>query len=196
MIHKTRDSRGLTMVEMLCAVAILVLFALMLNTGLNMAMDNYRSMVLRSEADILVSTLSNVLTDELRYARNVEFNGDNTLKQYDSLLYGEDTKLTVGTGASEKKEGQIYAETNASVAPVDPAVATVPYAVLPESSYGKGMWSYGVDPASAATGMKITRVIGENCFEVKLHVKEKKGGSFIDIIPERTFYVRCLNPLP
>ena len=68
MTRKWKDSRGLTLVETLCAVAILVLLGLLVNTGLNLAMRGYRELTAQSELELLGSTLTSALADELRYA--------------------------------------------------------------------------------------------------------------------------------
>lgn len=193
MLHKMRDSRGLTMVEMLCAAAILILLALMVNTGLHMAMDSYRRMVLHSEANLLVSTLSDVLTDELRYASNVTALSPTTIK-YSSRLYLDDTTLTVGNGNDSasaadglgKNKGQIYAKTTKG-ASADWKL----YPVLTDASYGGDTWSYGVPDG----GLKIT-IGSDNIFKVELKVQEKQpDGTFSGITAEKTFSVRCLNPI-
>ena len=42
MRSKLKDNSGLTLVEMMCAVLILVLLSLMLNSGLSMAIKTYQ----------------------------------------------------------------------------------------------------------------------------------------------------------
>ena len=68
MRKKLKDTSGLTMVEMLCAVLILILLVLMINTGIHMAIRNYYSLTSESETDLLLSSLTDSLADKLRYA--------------------------------------------------------------------------------------------------------------------------------
>lgn len=49
MRKKLNSESGLTLVEMLCAVAILVLLVLLLSTGMQMALRTYRDIVAQSE---------------------------------------------------------------------------------------------------------------------------------------------------
>ena len=76
MRKKLSRSEGLTLVEMLAAVVILVLLGLILNAGLHMALNSYRTMCAQSETELLLSTLLNTLADDLRYASDVEPVGD------------------------------------------------------------------------------------------------------------------------
>lgn len=67
MKKKLRSSGGLTLVEALCAVVVLILLSLLLNTGLQMAVKSYHDITAESEAQLLLSTLSDALGDKLRY---------------------------------------------------------------------------------------------------------------------------------
>lgn len=68
MRKKLRDSGGLTAVEMLCAVAILVLLCMMMNTGVQMAVRSYCTVTAESEIQLLCSSISDALADKLRFA--------------------------------------------------------------------------------------------------------------------------------
>ena len=83
--QKLKNSRGLTLVEMMAASAILILLALMLHTGLIMAQDSYNKMTSESESQLLLSTLTDLLAHELRYARDVDT----------SVNYGRHTTLSL-----------------------------------------------------------------------------------------------------
>ena len=82
--RKLRARRGLTLVEMVAATAVLALLALMLHTGLLMAQNSYRQVTGESERQLLVSTLSDLLANELRYARDVLTDG-TALRLYTSV---------------------------------------------------------------------------------------------------------------
>ena len=86
-LRPTMSSRGLTLVETLCAVAILVLLGLLVNTGLNLAMRGYRELTAQSELELLGSTLTSALADELRYAREVETEAEGSVLGDGSALH-------------------------------------------------------------------------------------------------------------
>lgn len=92
--RKLKARRGLTLVEMVAATAVLALLALMLHTGLFMAQNSYRQMMGESERQLLVSTLSDLLANELRYARDISTD-ENGLQHYTSVNYGRNTTLAL-----------------------------------------------------------------------------------------------------
>lgn len=116
MRRKLADESGFTLVELLAAVVILMLLGLILNSGLQMAVHSYQTMTAQSETELLLSTLADAVTDELRYADDVtEQDGVVT---YTSASFGEGISLTVNDGqavAGGKK-------------------------LLPDGAYGKGRY--------------------------------------------------------
>ncbi len=101
MRKKLRGEGGLTLVELLAAVVILILLGLLLNTGLQMAVRTYRAVTAQSEVELLLSTAVDALADDLRYARDVSADGVGFT--YTSDSYGAGTSLTVD------ENGQILA---------------------------------------------------------------------------------------
>jgi prepilin-type N-terminal cleavage/methylation domain-containing protein len=95
--NKLRRQGGFTLIEMLAAVLILALLSLLLCTGLNLAVSGYRTMIEMSESQVLLSSLVNVLSDELRYARDMETTVAGEM-YYTSASYGRYTVLTVKSG--------------------------------------------------------------------------------------------------
>lgn len=93
MRKKLNSESGLTLVEMLCAVAILVLLVLLLGTGMQMALHTYRDIVAQSEADLLLSTAVDALADDLRYARDVTTGADGRLSGYTSDSFGKGASI-------------------------------------------------------------------------------------------------------
>lgn len=166
MRRKLAGREGLTLVEMLAAVAILVLLALILNTGLQMAVHSYRAMVAQSETELLLSTLADTLADELRYASDVITSGDDALVSYTSDSFGTDTALRVDAG-----DGKVYADSSQGAG----------QRVLPDGAYGSG-GRYEVEPVTIKYDAPI--------FTLSLSVKEKDGS----IGAAATIKVRCLNP--
>jgi len=93
--RKLRDSGGVTLVEMLCAVVILILLGLLLNTGLQMAVRSYLDVTAESETQLLLSTLTDALSDKLRYS-TVYVKEDGT---YSRTSIGE---ITLDNGTTGK----------------------------------------------------------------------------------------------
>lgn len=91
MKRKWSDSGGFTLVEGLCAAAVLVLLCLMLDTGMQAAARTCREMTARSETELLLNTLVNAIAGELRYAYGAETDGG-------SLTYSGGTGLTISGG--------------------------------------------------------------------------------------------------
>lgn len=168
MARKWKDSRGLTLVEMLCAVAILVLLGLLINTGLHLAVRSYRDITAQEELELLAASLSNALADDLRYAQFPETNTGGSLQKYQSERYNGDTVLSIGKDDENdgKDKGQLYANT---------------YRVLPSGAYGSG-GAYVVDH------FEITYADG--LFTVDLTVKQAAG----DLSAKAHFNVRRLSP--
>ena len=68
---KNRAKAGLTLVEMLCTVIIVLLFSVGLVNGMSLAVKSYQQSLMSSESQILVSTLTSIVSDELRYSGTV-----------------------------------------------------------------------------------------------------------------------------
>lgn len=97
MMKKIKSEAGLTVVEMLAAVMVLVLLSLMVGTGISMTMHAYETVVAQSEAELLLSTAIDALADDLRYAWNVKPDSslDKTNFTYSSDSYDKDVWLDV-----------------------------------------------------------------------------------------------------
>lgn len=67
MRKKLKNTSGLTFVEMLCATAILLLLVLMMSTGMQMALASYRTHTGDAETQLLLNSLTDALSDKLRY---------------------------------------------------------------------------------------------------------------------------------
>lgn len=91
--HKLRTRRGLTLAEMLVAVAVLGLVAMAVAVGCSAGLRVYRQSVAVSDAQTLASTLSQALMDELRYAQEIRYGDDGTLTGYTSANYGHNASI-------------------------------------------------------------------------------------------------------
>lgn len=167
MRKKLRSEGGLTLVELLCTVVILMLLGLMLNTGLQMAMRSYQDMTAQSEAQMLLSTLADALADDLRYATDVVTEADGTLR-YSSDSYGR-ASLTVDSGS-----GQVKANGKR---------------VLPAGAYGNGAYKVTEMDVTYEVVSHIDPDDDDGLFKVKLKVEQTNG----TVSAETEFTVRCLN---
>lgn len=70
MRKKLKSQQGLTLVETLCAVVILILLGLILNAGLQLSVRAYDDMTAETETELLLSTAADALADVLRFAVN------------------------------------------------------------------------------------------------------------------------------
>lgn len=148
MRRKLAGHEGLTLVELLAAVVILILLGLILNAGLQMAMTSYRAMIAHSETELLLSTLADILADDLRYAEDVAAR-EGMLDSYFSNSYGEGTRLRL-------ENGKVYADGGGNSG----------LRVLPDGAYGLN-GRYEVDAMEIGYADRV--------FTLKLSVKEKDG---------------------
>lgn len=148
MRRKLAGHEGLTLVELLAAVVILILLGLILNAGLRMAMTSYRAMIAQSETELLLSTLADILADDLRYAEDVAAR-EGMLDSYFSDSYGEGTRLRL-------ENGKVYADGGGNSG----------LRVLPDGAYGLN-GRYEVDAMEIGYADRV--------FTLKLSVKEKDG---------------------
>ena len=93
MKHKLRSRRGLTLSEVLVALLILSLVTVGVATGVSASLRVYRQATESSDAQMLASTLSTALMDELRYARNIQNDGSFT-----SDTFGEGVSVGIADG--------------------------------------------------------------------------------------------------
>ena len=83
-----RRKAGFSLGEVMVALLIVSLLSMSIATGVAFGMRQYNKAVANSEARILCSTLTSVITDELSNARN--FDSNNTLKAKDGQIYKGD----------------------------------------------------------------------------------------------------------
>lgn len=82
---KNKKTAGLTLTEMLCCVVIMLLVSIGMVNGVSLAVRNYQSSLMASESQVLCSTLTSIVSDELRYAGPVKW--ENPISFY-SRSYG------------------------------------------------------------------------------------------------------------
>lgn len=173
MRKKLNSESGLTLVEMLCAVAILVLLVLLLSTGMQMALRTYRDIVAQSEVDLLLSTAVDAIADDLRYAQDVSKSGANFT--YTSDSFGKDASIIVS--GDEKSKGQIMVGG---------------MRLLPTGAYGLNR-AYEVAEMKINPGGLDDSAAKEITFTINLTVKTTDG-RISAATPDSGVTVRCLNP--
>lgn len=91
---KLESSKGFSLIEVLAATLVLILIAAMLSVGIPGALNTYELVTATAEATTLLSTLSQSLADELRYATDIKLqNSDGvTLAGFTSSVYGQEVK--------------------------------------------------------------------------------------------------------
>lgn len=165
MRRKRTDERGFTLVEMLCATLILVLLALVMGTGLRLALRGYHEVTAESETQLLLSTALDALADDLRYARDVVTKADAAgpvLDTYRSDSYGQGAALELDSAKQLLAGGK---------------------RVLPPGAYGNGAYEVqDLRVLCTGGGFIIHLAVGET------------GGGVTASTPEEGVFVRCLNP--
>ena len=68
---RLRNKKGMSIVELLSAIAVMLLVTVVLVTGVRLGVKAYTKSVSMSEAQILCTTLTTAVNDELRYAGTV-----------------------------------------------------------------------------------------------------------------------------
>ncbi len=105
MIRKKLASKGgLTLTEVLVAVLIFALLSIVILYGTTAALRVYRKGVMASEARTLTATLTQSLSNELRYAQNIRVAGDGTVT-FDSRAFGADATVKNEGGRVQIRSG-------------------------------------------------------------------------------------------
>ena len=208
MRKKLKDTSGLTMVEMLCAVLILILLVLMINTGIHMAIRNYYSLTSESETDLLLSSLTDSLADKLRYAvvtkeTVTDESGASTVK-YTLFMGGE--KITLDFAATGASLDELVGLKDDMVV-VKSAEGAADKKLLPDAAYGNynkvSHSQSGSDPIKYKVQMindgAVDKPIvtcklsgGTITFEINLKIMDNSTGISKEA---RGLAVRCLNPV-
>lgn len=103
MRKKLRSQRGMTLMEVLCAIAVMGLLTAAIAFALPATASTYKSLTSGSEASVLCSTLSEAVSQELRFASNIRplpgasFADAGSPFLYDSQRFGPSVQLSVCT---------------------------------------------------------------------------------------------------
>ena len=88
---KQKKKAGLTMVELLCALAVLLLVAACMVVGVSLAVRSYDRSLASSEAQVLCATLQTTVSDELRYSGTLFYDQTGHLTGFFSQEHGVQT---------------------------------------------------------------------------------------------------------
>jgi type II secretory pathway pseudopilin PulG len=107
-MNKLKSKSGMTLTELISGIIVLLLVAGILTVGVRLGAKAYVESVSASEAQVLCATLTELVTDELRYAGSTEGTGDaNDPVKIFSQKFGGD-ELEFKTDEEGDREGQIY----------------------------------------------------------------------------------------
>ena len=98
----SKAKSGFTLVEMLCAIIVLMLVGMLMVSGVRLSLQSFAASVSRSEAQVLCSTLKTAVSDELRYAGTLKQEPGQSIGFF-SQNYGE----AAFAGFSSDENGQV-----------------------------------------------------------------------------------------
>ena len=81
----------MSLVELLCALLILMLVSTGLVTGVQLGVNQYAKSMRSSESKILYSTLSSIISNELRYSTDITVDASGNLVDFQAVSYGQRT---------------------------------------------------------------------------------------------------------
>lgn len=175
MKKKLKDSAGFSLVEMLCAVALLMLLCVMLNSGLSVAMKTYFDITAESETQLLLNSLTNAIADELRYAHEVEGS--------EEPVYNDGQQLII-------KDGQVYVKDKVKDKELLPKEKNNEGGAYHGKKYKVVQISDGGEGGGTLPLVKYE----DGCFTVHFKVISEDGRISAET-PEGGLVVRCLNPV-
>lgn len=148
MIRKLKDSRGLSVVEMLCAVIMLSLLCIIMGAGLQISLKSYDTITAESETQVLLNDLFSAVNDELYNGNIIKIasaSGDEY--SYENISVSDNTSGTPG------------------IMKLRDAV------ILPEGAYGNGRYKAAINilPAEASD---VTPEEGKKVFNITLTVMD------------------------
>ncbi len=122
MKEKLRSSKGMTLTELLVALAVVSLIGISLTAGINSAVKVYQDSTRLFEAETLCGTILTYLEDEFRFGQNIHNDGGKVV--FDSQVFGKGVRVDV-------KDGKILIGKDVT----DPSVAFSGVELLSEAAY-------------------------------------------------------------
>ena len=141
---RLRNNKGMSIVELLSAIAVMLVVTVVLVTGVRLGVKAYTKSVSMSEAQILCTTLTTAVSDELRYAGTVHIDESGSVGFFSQNVGGDSQ---TGSSFTSDKNGYVL-------------LGETP--ILSKSSYPYGL------KAEVTVTMNSNRV-----FKAKVTVKSK-----------------------
>lgn len=101
---RLRNKKGMSIVELLSAIAVMLLVTVVLVTGVRLGVKAYTKSVSMSEAQILCTTLTTVVSDELRYAGTVHIDESGRVGFFSQNVGGDSQ---TGSSFTSDKNGYV-----------------------------------------------------------------------------------------
>ncbi len=175
MLKKLRSKAGLTIVEMMVTLVLLSLFSSACLVGITSAFASRRDHIRIGDADILKSTITEIITQELRMCTNVDVENKDMVvlgeedgnKVYGNIIYSGG--LTVDGKLNEKASLSLNDDDRLQKTLVniklDGEVKNYPYNVLNDSAYGENGFFKIKD-----LKFKVTEAEGVTTIEVSFRI--------------------------
>lgn len=150
MKKKLRSSKGMTLTELIMALAVVSLIGVSLTTGINGGVKVYRDATRLYEAETLCGTILTYLEDEFRFARNIQIDltdpgepdplnpahikdeHNKKVASFDSQYFGSGARI-------DAADGKILIKVPAPPDPAVPAGSALEYKLLSDSAYTSGL---------------------------------------------------------
>ena len=196
-MNKLRSKSGMTLTELISGIIVLLLVAGILTVGVRLGAKAYVESVSASEAQVLCATLTELVTDELRYAGSTAVDDDGTVKIFSQRfggsdktsesavlafatddhghIYLRDTTTTPSTGASSST-GTSGTGTDTSTAEQEPENL-----ILSTAAYPYNLHAYVKD---------LTYDSASRIFSLTIEVQGSSGNT----LATTSFEVRKVNP--
>ena len=108
-MNKLKSKSGMTLTELISGIIVLLLVAGILTVGVRLGAKAYVESVSASEAQVLCATLTELVTDELRYAGSTAVDDDGTVKIFSQRFGGSDkTSESAVLAFATDDHGHIY----------------------------------------------------------------------------------------
>ena len=101
---RLRNKKGMSIVELLSAIAVMLLVTVVLVTGVRLGVKAYTKSVSMSEAQILCTTLTTAVSDELRYAGTVHIDESGSVGFFSQNVGGDSQ---TGSSFTSDKNGYV-----------------------------------------------------------------------------------------
>ena len=114
--NKLKSKKGMTLVELLCALIILLLVSSGMVEGIRFAQVQYEQSIEVSESETLYATLQTILSNELQYTTSTTLDSRNNVRSFFSKTYAiqshETNLVCLDSNGVEVRYGQLALGSN------------------------------------------------------------------------------------